>query len=59
MDGAGGDDSLAALPGDRCDGVEVSVVVEYGEVELLGCRGHQQIGDLAPTLAALASSRWT
>jgi len=49
---AGGHDPPAALAGHRGDGVEVGVVVQDGYVELLRCRRDQQIGDLAPALAA-------
>lgn len=44
---------LAALVCGLCDEVEVAVVVQDGEVELFGGSGDEQVGDLAPALAAL------
>jgi hypothetical protein len=40
------------LTGDGCDQIEVGVVVQHCDIELLGCRGYQQVRDLASPLAS-------
>jgi hypothetical protein len=53
VDAAGWHDPLAALACNRSDEVEVRVVVEHGDVKLLGGSGDKEVGDLAAPLAAL------
>lgn len=43
---------MAGLAGASGDEIEVGVVVEHGDVELLGGGGNQQVGNLASALMA-------
>jgi hypothetical protein len=59
VNGAGLHHPLASLPGDFGDEVELCVVMEHGDGQFFGSRGHEKVGYLAGPLLRSARRRWT